>query len=115
MNTIRFKQLLQDSEGKTFEIYRREAKRSSTQNAYYWHYLEVIEAETGNIADDMHEYFRRKLLPPKFIHVNGETVKIPSSTTELTKVEFGEYLDKICALTNVPLPRPEEAGYITNY
>jgi hypothetical protein len=47
--------------------------------------------------------------------VNGEEIKIPSSTTTLSKIDFGEYLDKIAAETGIPLPDPEAAGYISNH
>lgn len=111
MTKVRLKEYLLANEGKIFEIRRRENKRSLSQNRYMWVYLEVISAETGNDANELHEMLRRKLLPPKFITVLGEEIKIPRSTTELSKTEFGEYLEKICALTEVPLPDKTLAGY----
>ncbi len=89
-------------------------KRSNTQNNYYWVYLEVIEKETGNLATDLHEYFKRALLPPKFITVFKKEIRIPRSTTDLSKAEFSDYITKIHALTDVPPPDPELAGYISN-
>lgn len=86
-------------------------KRSITQNAYYWVYLGVISNETGDDPNSLHEYFKRALLPPKFIQVRGKEIKIPSSTGDLNKIEFGEYLDRIVAETNVALPDREAAGY----
>jgi hypothetical protein len=115
LSEIRFRDHLKEHEGKVYEIYLRQTKRSLSQNAYYWAWLEVVEAETGNKADDLHEYFRRVNLPPKFLTVMGKEVKVPRSTTELSKHEFGEYLDKCAAECGVPLLNPEEAGYITNY
>ena len=38
-----------------------------------------------------------------------------ASTTDLSKIEMGEYMDRISALTEIPIPDPELAGYITNY
>ncbi len=70
---------------------------------------------TGENADDLHQYFKRKLLPPVFKKIRGEEIKLPASTTDLDKIAFGEYLDKIAALTEIPLPDPEAAGYISNY
>ena len=105
----------QDRQGKKVLVSDIKPKRSNSQNAYYWLYLGVIESETGNGANELHEYFKRALLPPKFITVLEKEIKIPRSTSELTKAEFGEYMDKICSETGVPLPDPEEAGYITNY
>ena len=85
--------------------------RSLTQNAYMWVYLSAIEAETGTPAPELHEWFKRKFLPPRLISFHGQEMKIPGSTTNLSKTEMGEYLDKISALTEIPLPDPVSAGY----
>jgi len=114
-NRDRFALFLQDNDGCNLRIEKIESKRSLSQNAYYWMYLGVIERDTGNNADDLHEYLKRKLLPPKFITVMGKEIKIPSSTKDLSKVAFGEYIDKISAETDVPLPNIEDAGYISNH
>lgn len=110
---------LADNAGKMAFIDIPKQKRTLSQNRYYWLYLNVIEIETGNNSDDLNEFFKRKLLPPKFVIIKGKTqaheLKIPKSTTELDKIEMGEFLDKISALTGVPLPDPKSAGYITNY
>lgn len=89
-------------------------KRTLSQNNFYWTYLEAIERETGENANDLHEYFRRIFLKPVERTVLGQIALYPRSTTELNKEEFSEYLDKICARTNIPLPDPELAGYIKN-
>ncbi len=106
-----FKQCLQESEGKSFRISPLVVTRSLSQNALYWKYLEEIEIETGNNANDLHEFFKREFLPPEFITVKlkGKSIerKIPRSTTDLSKLEFGTYMEKICALTNVPIPDTE--------
>lgn len=115
LSEIRFRQHLTDHEGKTYEIRLRETKRTLQQNRYYWLYLEIIASETGHTADELHEYFRRTLLPPKFITVMGKDIRLPRSTTELSKHEMGEYLERICSQVSIPLPDPEEAGFITNY
>jgi hypothetical protein len=111
----KFEDWMHVNDGKTVTIAIAKHTRTLAQNAYYWVYLGVIERETGENADDLHEFFKRKLLPPVFKTIRGEEIKLPASTTELDKIAFGDYLDKICALTNVPLPNPEDAGYITNY
>lgn len=103
------------SENKKLLIRKVKPTRSSQQNRYYWLYLGIIEKETGNPADDLHEFFKRKFLPPRFIRFRKEEMKIPGTTTGLSKADFSDYMDKICALTGVPLPNPEEAGFITNY
>ncbi len=103
-NEARLRQHLKENEGKVYRIEPEVNTRSLSQNKLYWKFLGVIEFETGQNADDMHEYFRRKLLLPKFITVNGEEIKIPRSTTELSKTEFGEYMEKISAMVDVPIP-----------
>ena len=100
----RFLAGLKENEGKTYRIEALTNTRSLSQNNLYWMYLNLIERETGNNANDLHEYFRRTLLPPKFIKVMGKEVKIPMSTTELKKTDFGEYMEKICAEVNIPIP-----------
>lgn len=115
LSEYRFREHLKQHEGKTYEVYMRESKRSLSQNRLYWAWLEHVEKETGNTASDLHEYFRRKFLPPKFIKVLDKEVKIPASTTDLSKNDFGEYLDKCSMECGVELLDPTEAGFITNY
>jgi hypothetical protein len=110
-----FNQFLKDNEGKIVQVQKYVPIRSNQQNRFYWLYLEMIESETGNGANDMHEYFKRKYLTPQFITVFGKEIKIPNTTTNLTKAEFGDYLDKICAESCVAIPDPTKLeGYIPN-
>lgn len=102
-NESRFNQFLKDNDGKEIRITKLTRKRTNSQNALYWKYLEIIEKETGNNANDLHEYFRRALLSPKFVKVMGKDIKLPHSTTELNKVEFSDYMDKISAESGVPV------------
>jgi hypothetical protein len=104
-----------EHEGERVVIHEDKPTRSQSQNAYYWAYLEIIARETGDNVDDLHEFFKRKLLPPVFKTIRGEEIRLPGSTRDLEKSAFSEYLDKIAALTGVPLPDPEAAGYISNY
>jgi len=94
-------------------------KRTLNQNSYYWVYLEVIAKETGNDKDDLHELFKSIFLPSKVVKIKGKKhtheFTRKKSTTELTRSEFSEYMERICAYTEVPLPHPEDAGYISNY
>ncbi len=87
-------------------------KRSLSQNALYWVYLGIIANETGDNENDLHEYLKRKILAPRFIQVLGKEVKLPGTTSKLDKLEFGDYMDKIAVLTAIPVPNPEDAGYI---
>lgn len=96
------------------DIEKKKNKRSLSQNAFYFLYLGVIENETGNTVDDLHELFKRKFLKPVEKTIMGQQIRLPNSTTNLSKHEFSEYLDRICALTNVPIPDPVLAGYTPN-
>ncbi len=106
-NEERFRQYCKENLGKVMHIEPVVSTRSLSQNKLYWKYLGIIEMETGNNADDLHEYFRRTLLAPKWLKVMGKDIKVPQSTTNLKKHEFIDYMDKIYALTNVPVPDTE--------
>jgi hypothetical protein len=108
----RVQEWLAVNEGKQVRLQIVKPSRSGQQNRYYWLYLGVIERETGQLADDIHEWAKRKFLPPRFITVNGEEIRIPASTTDLNKNDFTEYLDKIAAEVGIALPDPEAAGYL---
>ena len=81
--------------------------RSASQNRFYWAYLRIIANETGHTEDDLHSLFKRKFLPPEFKTILGVEVKLPASTTKLDKIAFGEYMDKISAMTGIPIPDPK--------
>jgi len=89
-------------------------QRSGQQNRFYWLYLTIIEEETGNAKESIHEIAKRKFLKPQHITAFDESMKIPASTTKLTKADFGEYIRKIEVWTDVLAPDVEDAGYITN-
>lgn len=106
-NLARFRQFCKDNIGKTLKIEKQISTRSLSQNNLYWFYLEIIERETGNNKNDLHEYFKRIFLKPKFIKVFGKEIKIPNSTSNLKKHEFSDYMEKICAETAIPIPDTE--------
>ena len=106
---------LRGNVGKLYKIELQKPTRSNQQSRYYWNYLNIIEFETGNNSNDLHEYFKRELLPPVWKEVRYKKFRVPASTTKLSKTEFSDYLDKICALTGVPLPDPHDAGYLCSY
>lgn len=97
---------LERMNGKRVLIQEYPDKRTDNQNAFYWAYLRIISDETGDTSNDLHEFFKRKFLAPKFITVLGKEIKIPGSTAKLSKADFGEYLERICAECGVPIPDP---------
>ena len=119
-NQTRWRQFLNDNDEKWLRIEKPISKRSGQQNKFYWLYLELIARETGDDAVSLHEYFKHNLLKPITKTIKGKSGKeivfeTDASTTDLSKIEMGEYLDRISALTEIPIPDPELAGYITNY
>lgn len=46
--------------------------------------------ETGNLADELHEFFKRKLLPPVFKTIMGGG-EVAVSTTDLDKAAFSDF------------------------
>lgn len=103
-NLARFHQYCLEHKGKILRIEPDINTRTLSQNKLYWLFLEKIEFETGSNSNDLHEFFKRTLLPPKFIKVLGREIKIPKSTTELKSNEFSDYMDKISAETGVEIP-----------
>lgn len=111
-NRSRFKEYCRENVGKVVRIERQEPVRSMSQHRFYWVYLDVIANETGHTPEELHAWAKAKFLPRKFATVLGTDVELDKTTTKLSKLEFGEYLEKICAETGVPLPDPQAAGYL---
>jgi hypothetical protein len=111
-NPKRFDLFVQQMKGKvTVHIERMKKVRTTGQagersnmNGYYWLYLTVIADETGDNVDDLHTYFKAKLLPPRLAHILGQTVRMPATTTELTGAEMMDYMMRIEQVCGVPIP-----------
>lgn len=110
-NLARFRQWCKEHIGKTLRIEPQVLTRTLNQNSLYHLYLDVIERETGNNHNDLHEFFKREFLPPRIIKVRiagkESERKIPASTTDLNKTDFADYMDKICAMVEIPIPDSE--------
>lgn len=106
-NKARLKQHLKENEGRIYRIEPEVNTRTLSQNKLYRLFLNAIEFDTGQPADDIHEWAKRKFLPPRIIKVNGEEMRIPGTTTTLNKQEFSDYMDKISAQVGVPIPDTE--------
>ncbi len=115
-NEITKLRFIENNQGKQIVVGVPKPLRSNQQNRFYWLYLHIISEETGNDTEDLHTFFRGRFLRARR-KILGQDEWIPMSTTQLSKAEYSEYLDKICALTNVPIPTREQAealGYILN-
>lgn len=86
--------LLSSLEGKRIELTIRKERNSRTlsQNAYYWGVvIEILAENYGYEPEEMHEALKFKFLKT---HDDSELVTV-RSTTKLSTVEFGDYLDRI--------------------
>jgi len=73
--------------------YRR--LRSLNQNRRYWKLLQLASEQTGNDAEDLHEFFKGKYLEPVTVSIGGQARIVPMSTTRLKTDEFGEYVNRV--------------------
>jgi hypothetical protein len=107
-------------EGKEIEVTLKKArsKRSDNQNRYYWGVVvEIVRQGLRDLGhrldkDEVHYFLREKFNYKELVNEGtGESVKIPQSTTVMTKTEFGEYIEQIAQWSaeflNVTIP---EAG-----
>lgn len=100
---------IKNSKGRYRLIFQKyKLDRSSRQNRYYWAYLRIIRMDTGDDENSLHEYFKRTLLPPRYIKALGKEIKVPATTTKLSKEEFNDYITKIEIECGVPAPNPDE-------
>ena len=92
----------------TAYLSNKKPKRSLQQNNFYHLYKQLISDETGQPVDALHVLFKGKFLSKGITEVLGEKVRVVKSTTELTKLEFVEFLERIEALVEIPIPDTEE-------
>jgi hypothetical protein len=108
-------------EGKEVEIVLKKArsKRSDLQNRYYWGcVVEIVRQALKELGhrldkDEVHYFLREKFNYKELVNEStGESLKLPSSTTTLTKTEFAEYIERIAQWSaeflNVAIPEPNE-------
>ncbi len=103
-----FNDFLKQFEGKKvwMTIDPKLPKRTDRQNRFYWLYLGIISRETGEDKDSLHAFFGDEFLTKGVKNLFGKEVKVKKSTTELNRIEFGNYLEEICRLTEIPIPDP---------
>jgi len=95
-------------------IEKKKDKRSLNANAYYWVLISLLEKETGQDCDSLHDYFKTKFLPKQKIvfKETGEESEVQGSTSKLDSFNFFEYVDRIRAFAiqelNIYLPTPDE-------
>lgn len=119
------RKFISEYEGKSIEIVLKKArsKRTDLQNRYYFGcVVPIIQEALKDLGhrldkDETHYFLREKFNYKELVNENtGESVKIPQSTTTLTKTEFGEYIEKIAQWSaeflNVAIPEPNEQTFL---
>lgn len=84
-------------------IQKKRITRSSQSNRFYWGVCVTMIQERfkelgheGITKELTHEYLKGRYLFKEVINeATGEVLKLPLSTTELTKSEFSEYLEQV--------------------
>ena len=92
--------------------------RTSSQNRLYWKWIDRVRLHirdtTGQAygADEVHEFFKGKFLPSRWVEIGGEERACKGSTAALNTKEMAEYMDRIdhfCIDSlNLYLPQPGE-------
>lgn len=65
--------------------------RTAEMNNLYWWWMKILSDETGYTKNELHNYFKNKILCVED-QINGETFLDCKSTADLTIKEFSEYL-----------------------
>lgn len=68
-------------------------KRSTLANRYYRLVLGIISDETGQEADELHEYYKAKFIEPKTVMILGESFELRTTVTGSDK--FTAYVERI--------------------
>lgn len=100
-------------------IDKRGSRRSNPQNRYYWGVV-VQEVKLGflNIgyemtAEETHYFLKEKFNSISIENKEGININVPGSTTQLTKTQFGEYVERIARFAaeflGITIPQPNES------
>lgn len=82
----------------TLQIVGKRKSRSVAQNRLMWMWLSCIEKETGQYAQDIHDYYTMKFLPRDITDLKtGEMIRVGGHTSTLTSEAFTDFLNKIQA------------------
>jgi hypothetical protein len=109
----KFDSYVKNFEGKEVHISvgLKNKDRSNNQNRYYWGVvIEILQKEIGyETKEMMHDALRFE-----FLQLHTEKLPTVRSTTDLTTVEFEEYLSRIRQWSSeqgIYIPLPHEVDY----
>ncbi len=92
-----FKSLIISLDGKEVELTlgKKKDNRTLDQNALLWAINTLIANELGWEKEDLHAYLKERFAPKRKITVKGTETIIPKGTSQFTKEEFSEYIERI--------------------
>ena len=74
------------------------SNRSLNQLSYLWGIVyPEIAGHTGHSATELHEIFKRLLLPPRITKFKGREIKMAGTTSTLSKGEMAEFISRVIA------------------
>jgi hypothetical protein len=115
-------EVIKNLEGKDIiiTIEKKRKKRSNNQNAFY-HGIVIPLMKQGFYnslgehvgTDEIHTFLKNRFLFKEIVNEqNAEIIKMPQSTTELSTIQFEEYLDKIrefaTEFLSIQIPLPND-------
>ena len=78
--------------------------RTSKSNRYLFGVVyRAISEHTGHTVNELHEFFKRTILPPTFMRIGSKEERVSGSTAELDTKSFAEYVDRVIAFAGVEL------------
>lgn len=98
------------------KITKKMKRRSLPQNRLMWLWFACIESETGQYAQDIHDYYCLKFLPREITDLKtGEMVRVGGHTSTLTSEAFTDFLNKVQADAatelGITLPTPDDLAW----
>ena len=86
----------------TFTLEKKRSKRSNQQNKYYWCVVVPLVkqglTELGHLIDleRTHEFIKGEFNYKEIVNEKtGEVKRLPNSTTQLTKTEFSDMIERV--------------------
>ena len=101
-----FKETWQRYDGKSCRmiIKPEESVRSLPQNRCYWGLvLPTIANDIGYSTEELHEALKMKFLPREYVMLGDKEQEVRKSTTQLSTIEFNQYLEAIIAFAGTEL------------
>ena len=101
------------------EIKEKKKKRSNSQNSYLWSvvnpmvFRRLVELGHDITIEEAHDFLKanfnyKEIVKPE----TGEVLKIPLKTSELSTIEFSEYIERVirfgAEFLDIQIPYPNE-------